>query len=242
VSEEVRLQKLLSRAGLASRREAERWIVAGRVRVNGSVVTELGTRVVPGRDRVEVDGTPVTIQASVWVAFHKPPGVLTTRSDPHGGRTVYDVLPAELRALRYVGRLDRDTEGLLLLTNDGDGAHRLQHPSSEVEREYRADVEGRVVPAVLDALRRGVELDDGLARVRRARLVEASADRSTLELIMTEGRKREVRRMLGAVGHPVLRLCRTRFGPIRLGDLASGAWRALGDDEVSALGRVSDEP
>lgn len=235
MSEGVRLQKLISRAGRASRREAERLIVEGRVRVNGHAVRRLGTRVVPGRDRVEVDGEPLSVPAPVWVAFHKPPGVLTTRRDPHGGRTVYDVLPRELASLRYAGRLDRDSEGLLLLTNDGDAAHRLQHPSGGLEREYRVEVAGRVDSADVRRLREGVELEDGPARAHRVAVVEAGPVRSTLDLVLTEGRKREVRRMLGALGHPVRRLRRTRFGPVRLGDLAPGAWRPLEPAEVRAL-------
>ncbi len=208
---------------------------AGRVQVNGNVVTELGTRVVPGHDRVEVDGEPVTLPPIAWIAFHKPPGVLTTRGDPHGGETVYDLLPRELAGLYYVGRLDRDAEGLLLLTNDGELAHRIQHPSGEVEREYSAEVAGTPGKAAIERLLRGVELEDGLARARRAQLVQAGTVTSTLTLVMTEGRKREVRRMLSAVGHPVLRLRRTRFGPVRLGDLPRGAHRPLSDDEIDAL-------
>ena len=231
----VRLQQYLSRAGRASRREAERLMQAGRVRVNGEVVSELGARVVPGRDVVEVDGEPVTVSASVWVAFHKPAGVLTTRSDPHGGTTVYDLLPDDLSGLRYVGRLDRDAEGLLLLTNDGEGAHRVQHPSGEVEREYRIEAAGTVGQEVLRRLEAGVELEDGLARARRASLVQAGAVTSTVDLVLTEGRKREVRRMMSVVGHHVLRLRRTRFGPVRLGDLEPGAFRELTPGEVEGL-------
>jgi 23S rRNA pseudouridine2605 synthase len=210
-------------------------IVEGRVRVNGSVVLELGTRVVLERDVVELDGEAVTIPSEVWLAFHKPVGVLTTRRDPHGGRTVYDVLPKEHASLRYVGRLDRDAEGLLLLTNDGEAAHRLQHPSNEIEREYRIEAAGRVGREALKALLDGVDLEDGPARARRVELVAAGPVRSTLDLVLTEGRKREVRRMLSAVGHPVLKLRRTRFGPIRLRDLAPGAWRPLTPSEVEAL-------
>lgn len=235
MSEAVRLQKYLSRAGRASRREAERLMEAGRVRVNGEVARELGTRVVPGRDVVEVDGERITVPPRLWVAFHKPPGVLTTRSDPHGGRTVYNLLPEELGGLRYVGRLDKDAEGLLLLTNDGDGAHRIQHPSGEIEREYRAEVAGTVGREAITQLLRGVELDDGRARALRAEVVEAGPITSRIDLVLTEGRKREVRRMLSAVGHHVLRLRRTRYGPVRLGDLGGGAWRELTDDEVDAL-------
>ena len=235
MSEGVRLQKYLSRSGRASRREAERLMQAGRVRVNGKVVSELGARVVPGRDVVELDGTPVTVPLEVWVAFHKPPGVLTTRSDPHGGTTVYDLLPDGFAGLRYVGRLDKDAEGLLLLTNDGEGAHRVQHPSGEIEREYRAEVAGTVGQDELRRLTRGVELEDGMARARRATLVEAGKVSSTLDLVLTEGRKREVRRMMDAVGHHVLRLRRTRFGPVLLGDLEPGAYRELTADEVEGL-------
>jgi 23S rRNA pseudouridine2605 synthase len=235
MSEGVRLQKYLSRAGRASRREAERLMQAGRVRVNGEVVSELGIRVVPGRDVVELDGELVTVPAVVWIAFHKPAGVLTTRADPHGGKKVYDLLPADFSGLKYVGRLDRDAEGLLLLTNDGEGANRVQHPRGEVEREYRAEVAGTVDAADMERLRRGVELEDGPARARRATVVEAGPVTSTVDLVLTEGRKREVRRMMSAVGHHVLRLRRTRFGPVRLGDLGPGAWRALSDEEVDAL-------
>jgi 23S rRNA pseudouridine2605 synthase len=208
---------------------------AGRVRVNGEVVSELGARVVPGRDLVELDGELVRVPAEMWVAFHKPAGVLTTRGDPHGGATVFDLLPESLAGLRYVGRLDRDAEGLLLLTNDGEGAHRVQHPSGEIEREYRAEVAGTVGNEELRRLLRGVELEDGPARARRATIVEAGRVTSTVDLVLTEGRKREVRRMMSAVGHHVLRLTRTRFGPVRLGDLEPGAFRKLTDEELQML-------
>jgi len=210
-------------------------MLAGRVRVNGLIASELGTRVVPGRDVVELDGEVVSIPAVTWIAFHKPTGVLTTRRDPRGGRTIYDILPRDLGDLRYVGRLDKDAEGLLLLTNDGEGAHRVQHPSGEVEREYRAEVAGPVAPADLRRLLDGVTLEDGLARARRVGVVEAGPVTSTVDLVLTEGRKREVRRMMSAVGHPVLRLRRTRFGPVRLGDLAPGELRELTDEEVEGL-------
>jgi 23S rRNA pseudouridine2605 synthase len=235
MGEGIRLQKYLSQAGRASRREAERLMLAGRVRVNGDVVSTLGTRVVAGRDRVEVDGVPVEVARTRWVAFHKPSGVLTTRSDPHGGRTIYHVLPHEMVALRYVGRLDRDTEGLLLLTNEGDVAHGLQHPSREVEREYRARVEGAVTDTALSRLRAGVQLEDGPARVLRIECVEATTQGSTLSLVIVEGRKREVRRLLYAVGHPVRALRRERFGTVLLGDLPMGASRELTETEIEAM-------
>lgn len=212
-------------------------MAAGRVAVNGSVVTELGVRVDPGTDVVTVDGERVGVAAKRWVVFHKPPGVLTTRTDPHGGTTIYDVLPEDLRGLRYVGRLDRDAEGLLLLTNDGELANVLAHPSGEVEREYWLEVAGRVDRETVNRLTGGVELDDGIARAVRARLLTAGDVTSRLTLVLAEGRKREVRRMLSAVGHPVMRLRRERFGPVRLGQLERGGWRELGEDEVRTLTR-----
>lgn len=233
--EPVRIQKFLSRAGVASRRGAEELMVQGRVRVNGRVVTELGSRIVPGRDRVEVDGRPVEVAPFRWILFHKPSGTLTTADDPRGRRTVYDVLPDEHRGLAYVGRLDMDTEGLLLLSNEGDAVHGLLHPSSEVEREYRVGVEGEPTRAALGRLTAGVDLEDGPARAEAAGVVEREPEGAVLEVVLLEGRKREVRRLCDAIGHPVRWLRRVRFGPIRLGSLPRGRWRELTPDEVRAI-------
>jgi 23S rRNA pseudouridine2605 synthase len=236
-----RLQKFLARAGVASRRHAEALILDGRVRVNGQVVTELGTKVQPGTDEVSVDGQAVQPQAArVYLLLHKPAGVVTTASDPQGRRTVLDLLPPSLQQQRLfpVGRLDLDSEGLLLLTNDGGFALHLTHPRYEQEKEYHALVQGRPTPAVLESLRRGLLLpgetrSTSPAQVRLLRA--ADADTRWLSVTLHEGRKRQVRRMLAAVGHPVLRLIRVRVGPLRLGDLLPGQWRPLNAAEVEEL-------
>ena len=229
---EVRLQKYLARAGVASRRGSEQFILDGRVRVNDLLVRELGTKVDPASDRVSVDGREVRLPTLKWVLFHKPGGTLTTRSDPHGGRTIYDVLPAEDRGLAHVGRLDKDTVGLLLLSNDGDMANRLLHPSQQVEREYEAWVLGTPSRETLATLKRGVELEDGPARAIRASVLASEAGGALVQLVLIEGRKREARRLLEAVGHQVRGLKRVRFGPIRLGDLAVGERRPLTESEI----------
>jgi 23S rRNA pseudouridine2605 synthase len=238
----MRVQKLLSRAGVASRRQAEGLMLEGRVRVNGDVCTELGTRVDPAVDRVEVDGEMVRIARPLWIAYHKPPGEVTTRSDPQGRPTVFDRLPADWSGLRYVGRLDLLTGGLLLLGNEGDLIHRLLHPSSEVEREYSARVEGVPNRGTLRRLTEGVRLDDGPARAKRAELTGRWRNGAVVRLVLVEGRNREVRRLCEAVGHPVERLDRVRFGPIELGSLPEGRWRELARDEVAALERVAGSP
>jgi len=233
----VRIQKLLSRAGVASRRQAEALIAQGRVRVNGEVVTQPGVTVDPDWDVVEVDGRRVVETAPRWILLNKPLGYLTTRSDVRGRRTVYDLLPPELRELSHVGRLDKDTEGLLLLTNQGDDANRLLHPSGRVEREYEVGVVGVPDAATLRRLEEGVELEDGPARAAAARFRGRERSGAVLKLVLLEGRKREVRRLMDEVGHPVRWLRRVRFGPQRLGDLALGAWRDLGPQEVAELVR-----
>lgn len=245
MGEPVRLQKFLSGAGVASRRRAEELIRAGRVRVRGEVVTEPGVKIDPDADPVEVDGRRVRLQPPQWVALHKPAGYVSARSDPQGRPTIYDLLPDRLHGLFHVGRLDLDSEGLLLLTNDGDLAHRLLHPSFEIDREYEVEVDGNVHDESLHRLLRGVHLEDGVARAVTVRRLRGAPDgRSRLRVTLREGRKREVRRMFSAIGHPVRRLVRVRYGPIRLGSLEPGRWRRLSTHEIAALsaGRPRGRP
>jgi pseudouridine synthase len=224
----VRLNAYLARAGVASRRKADELIKAGRVSVNGEP-GQLNTFVERG-DRVEVDGEPIAPQPLTYVLLHKPPGVVTTASDPQGRPTVVGLVDHEIRVVP-VGRLDVETTGALLLTNDGELAHRLAHPKYEVEKVYEAEVEGEPTDEVLRRLAEGIELEDGLtapARVRRLGF-------SKVELSIHEGRNRQVRRMLEAVGHPVRHLHRSRYAGLTLDDLAAGQWRELGPDEIRAV-------
>jgi len=233
----MRIQKYLSRAGVASRRKAEGLVEKGRVRINGVVATVLGTKVDPYRDIIEVDNELISLPVFSWVRFHKPAGIITTLSDTHGRPKIYDLLPEEYSALRYVGRLDMDTEGLLLLTNDGDLANLLQHPSTEVEREYEVKVQNIPTDKIIESLRKGVELEDGLARPSLVSLIGNKDGHGTLKLVLTEGRNREVRRMLEAVGHPVLFLRRIRFGSVNLGNLPIGQWEKMSAEEILKLER-----
>jgi 23S rRNA pseudouridine2605 synthase len=230
----LRLNKALSAAGLGSRRAVEDLVRAGRVSVDGEVVRDLGRRVDPAHDRVTVDGSRVVLdeRRRYWL-LNKPAGVISTAADPSGRPTVVGLVPDQPRVFP-VGRLDRDTEGLLLLTNDGPLAYRLTHARYGVEKRYLAEVER--LPADAPArLRRGVELEDGLAKPVRVRVVGGAGRRRMLEVVLVEGRNREVRRLLEAVGAPVRRLVRTAVGPIRLTGLAPGEFRALRSDEIRSL-------
>jgi 23S rRNA pseudouridine2605 synthase len=227
----VRLNAYLARAGVASRRGADELIKAGRVVVNGAP-GQLNTFVADG-DTVELDGRPLTAQRLAYVLLHKPAGVVTTARDPHGRPTVLDLVDHPARVVP-VGRLDADTTGALLLTNDGPLAHRLAHPRYGVEKAYEVEVEGDPDEDVLHRLAEGVELDDG--RTAPARVKRLAADR--VELTIHEGRKRQVRRMLEAVGHPVIALERVRFGPLWLGKLEEGQHRRLTAPEIEKLRRA----
>lgn len=272
----MRLQKFLARAGVASRRGSENLMTAGRVTVNGDVVTELGSKVDPLVDKVAVDGMPVCWGASpVTIMLHKPMGYVTTMYDPQGRPTVADLVPTEqFPGLFPIGRLDADTTGLLLFSTDGELGNGLLHPRHHVTKQYVALVEGRPTPKQLSNLSRGVLLDDGMtapaectvltgkqeraalrsltpsptvparegapSRERRAILEQRATERSVVRVCLHEGRKRQVKRMLAAVGHPVLSLHRDTFGPVRLGSLARGSWRELTPAEVEALHAAAD--
>ncbi len=235
---EERLQKILARAGYGSRRAAEAVIAAGRVSVNGDIVA-LGAKADPALDRIEVDGTPIEVAtAESTVILNKPIGYVVTRQDEEGRPTVFDLLPGAPAHLRYVGRLDLDTSGLLILTTDGDLAHRLTHPRYEVEKEYEAWVEGVVSDRDLDRLRRGIELEDGVTEPASVQRVPGQEPPTRVRLVIHEGRNRQVRRMFDAIGHPVFRLQRRRVGPLTVDGLPLGHARALTPAEEDALRRL----
>lgn len=249
-----RLQKVLAQAGITSRRKAEQLIVAGRVRVNGKLVTELGTRVDPEHDRVQVDDRAVRLERKIYIVLHKPKGYLSDRAAEtdsglaHQDKpTALDLVPAPAR-LYSVGRLDANSEGLLLLTNDGELAHRLTHPRYAHDKEYRVLVRGVPTSAALVRLRKGIWYDGAMLRAdsatiahqlseqaRRQHWVKTARDQTWLRIVLHEGRKREIRHMCAAVGHPVVRLIRVRIGPIELGTLPLGQYRELNEREMREL-------
>ena len=231
----VRLHKYLADAGVASRRAAEAWMREGRVTVNGAPALGPGLKVDPLHDRILVDGQPVRAPRRLYVALHKPRGVLCTRKDPEDRQIVGDLLPAEWSALYPVGRLDRDSEGLLFLTNDGEFCLHVTHPRYGIRKRYLATVEGKLDPALLPRLTEGIPDGDDILRAERATPVSATKSASIVELVLREGRYREVRRMFAALGHKVVRLRRVQIGPIRLGELKPGRWRTLTPAEVKTL-------
>jgi pseudouridine synthase len=232
----VRLQKVLAAAGVGSRRHCEELIGAGRVEVDGQVVRRFGARVDPEHQIIRVDGKRIPArQDVVYLAFNKPRGVLTAMSDDRGRKTIVDFLGDRAERLFHVGRLDYDTEGLMLLTNDGELAHRLAHPSYEVAKTYWAEIPGPVPRDLGRRLQAGVELEDGVAIADKFRVLEQTGGRAMVEITLHEGRKHIVRRMLAEVGHPVSRLLRTTVGPIKLGSLRPGATRDLTTREIGEL-------
>src|SRR3954466_3728237 len=236
MSESMRIQRALARAGIASRRKAEELIAAGRVSVHGAVAS-IGQSVNPSTDAIMVDGKRIGAPpAFTWIVFNKPLGVMTTKSDPEGRKTVFDYMP-DVPGLTYVGRLDFLTEGVLLMTNDGGAAHALTHPSSEVERVYAVTVTGNAYDAPAQLLD-GVQLDDGVAVAKRADARKLGRDRWELEIVLTEGKKREVRRMCSALGLAVERLVRTKYGPVSLGELPTASTRPLTPKEKLGIAKL----
>ena len=239
----IRLQKLLAMSGVASRRKCEELMLEGKVVVDGEVVTRLGTKVDPRTAVIRVDGKRLPpVSPNVYLVLNKPRGVVSTMSDPEGRRTLSDLVADRPERLFHVGRLDTDTSGLLLLTNDGDFAQRMAHPSYEVDKTYVAEVEGEITRATIKTLLAGVTLEDGPVTVSQARIVSAGKqfgkDKSIVELVIHEGRNRIVRRLLEHVGHPVRRLTRTAIGPVLLGRLGSGELRDL---TLTELGELLDD-
>jgi 23S rRNA pseudouridine2605 synthase len=234
------LQKVLAAAGLGSRRDCETLIQEGRVQVDGRVAQELGVRVDPTRQEIRVDGVVLPRPKRVYYVVNKPSGVLCTNWDPSGRTRVIDLVPAEQR-LFTVGRLDRSSEGLIVVTNDGDFANRLTHPRYGVEKTYTVRVAGTMTPETIQRLRRGVHLAEGPARVESLRVKGRYKQSTDLEIVLNEGRNRELRRILARVGHKVLQLRRIALGPVRMGELPVGAFRVLTADEVRSLRRSADE-
>jgi 23S rRNA pseudouridine2605 synthase len=235
--ETMRIQRAIARAGIASRRAADDLVASGRVRINGKVAL-IGQSVDPDRDQILVDGKPIARPAaSRWIVLNKPTGVLTTRSDPGGRRTVFDIVE-DIPGLTYVGRLDYMTEGLLLLTNDGEAAHKLTHPSGEIERTYVATVRGDGGEAARAAMK-GVELEDGLVIPREFTPRRTGRGLWEIEITIAEGRTREVRRLCEALNLQVERLVRTKFGPVKLGSLAAGKTRSLTAREAEILAALT---
>lgn len=234
MAEKVRIQKAIARAGLMSRRAAEEAMVAGRVRLNGEPVI-LGDRVDPEHDILTVDGAPIPVREDLEThLLYKPIGVISTADDPRGRETVVDLVPSEHR-LYPVGRLDADSEGLILISNDGELTNRVTHPRYGITKTYLAEVAGRPDRSIVRRLTNGVELEDGPARAESARIVDSRPDRALIEIVMVEGRNREVRRMFEEVGHEVLRLVRTAIGPISDPDLPPGRSRRLTVSEIKTL-------
>jgi 23S rRNA pseudouridine2605 synthase len=232
----MRLNRFLARSGAASRRGADALIEAGRVRLNGETVTRLGTTVDPGRDLVELDGVTVALpELLTYIALNKPPGYVVTMSDPQGRRTVTHLVTGVPAGVVPVGRLDAGTAGLLILTDDGELAHRIAHPSYEIDKVYEVEAKGTLSEDERLKLERGLMLDGRLTAPAAVRVVSTARGITVAEMTIHEGRKRQVRRMFELVGHPVTRLTRTQVGPVELGELPPGRWRHLNEDELRAL-------
>ena len=235
IREMERLQKILSQAGVCSRRQAEGLILAGRVKINGQTMLKLGTKADPLEDRIEIDGQSLKVKEPIYILLNKPKGYVTTLSDPFHSRTVLELIKDVGQRVFPCGRLDKETEGLLILTNDGEFAHLLTHPKFKVAKTYIAKLQGNVSERELDRLRRGIKLEDGLAQPVRIKVLEREEDSTTIKMTIFEGRKREIRRMGETIGHPVLGLRRIKHGPWELGKLLLGEYRDIDLEEVKAF-------
>ncbi|HWR08969.1 pseudouridine synthase [Sporomusa sp.] len=235
-----RLQKVIAQAGIASRRDAEELITAGRVTVNSKVVTELGTKIEPRKDRVAVDGKPLKAEKYVYILLNKPKGVVTTLEDPRGRKTVADIVAKIPERIYPVGRLDYNTEGLLIMTNDGDVTHALTHPSHEIAKTYLAKVEGFPPEEKLDKLRVGIKLEDGVTAPAKINIVDIDREKqlTTLEIVIYEGKNRQIRRMCETIGYPVKNLKRIQYAFLTLEGLHRGQYRQLLASEVEELKRL----
>jgi len=235
-----RIQKILAEAGVASRREAERMIVNGRIRVNGELIRELGSKADAAKDKITVDGKPIrSAEKKIYLAFHKPVNVMVTRKDPEDRPTVFDYLKEIPERVNYVGRLDFDSEGLLLLTNDGDLLARLTHPRYEVPKTYHVKVVGRVSPASLTRIAKGVDVGEFVSQPSTARITKENPNNTWIEIVLKEGKNREVRKIFETLGHKTMRLIRVAVGSVKLGDLPAGRWRLLTPKEVQHLTQAS---
>lgn len=235
----VRLQKFLADAGIGSRRGCEQLIQRGEVAVNGQIVSALGAQVNPGSDRVTVRGKPVVAEPKVYIALNKPAGYLCTNADTHARKRALDLLPSSLPRVYSVGRLDKETEGLLLLTNDGTFSLRLTHPRYNMTKTYLVEVEGQLKSAQIARLLRGVRSEGQLLRAEKVFQVRHRGDTTELRLVLKEGKKRQIRRMMAAIGHPVTRLVRLAVGPVHLGNLKPSQWRLLTHEEICKLMQFS---
>jgi len=234
-TEKIRLQKFLAQCGISSRRKAEEYIREGKVRVNGQVVTQMGVKVSPG-DRVEVDGKPVKMEKNkVYILLHKPKGYVTTASDPEGRKTVLDLVQDVKERVYPVGRLDYDSSGLLLLTNDGDFANLLMHPKNEILKVYIVTVRGKPSEQAIEKLRNGILIDGYTTAPAFVKVLNYYENKTKLEITIHEGRNRQIRKMCERIGHPVVRLKRVAYGSLELGRLKPGEWRFLTDKEVKQL-------
>ena len=233
-----RLQKYMSRCGVASRRKAEELILAGLVKVNGETIRKLGAKIIPGKDRVEVKGKEINPAEFIYLMLNKPKGYITGNRDPQGRLTVLDLLPEEFPRVFPVGRLDYNTTGLLLLTNDGQLAFGITHPSYEVKKTYEALVKGVPEPASLESLRKGILLEDGPTLPAKVDIIKVKTGNAIIRIVIREGRKRQVRRMFRAIGHPVMELMRVGIGPLTLDGLPLGKYRPLNGMEIAALRKI----